>query len=102
MLLMCPDSAKGKGTTGRHLPVGRKGTTSGQEALGKGQAHLAEDISMQGDILVGRANVGHTHLLPLNRWQGPVQEGWVSNLQSQAGQSSPQLLLPALLKMQWL
>lgn len=65
--------------------MGRKGTASGQEALGKGQAHLAEDISMKGDILVGRANMGHAHLLPLNRRQGPIQESWVSNLQNQAG-----------------
>ncbi len=82
--------------------MGRKGTTSGQAALGKGQAHLAENISMTGDILISRANMGHAHLLPLNRRQSPIQEGWVSNLQSQAGQSSTQQLLPALLEMQWL
>ena len=84
MLLMCPDSAKGKGTTERQLSVGRKGTTSGQAALGTGQGHLAEDISMKGDILISRANMGHAHLLPLNRRQGPIQESCVSNLQSQA------------------
>lgn len=99
MLLACPDSAKGKGTIARHLPMGRKGTTSGQAALGKGQAHLAEDVSMKGDILISRANVSHAHLLPLDRWQSPIQESWVSNLQSQARQSLFQPLLPALLKM---
>ena len=71
----------------RELPVGRKGTTSWQAALGKGQAHLAEDISMKGDILISRANMGHAHLLPLNRRQGPIQEGWVSDLHSQAEHS---------------
>ena len=95
MFLMCPDSAKGKGTTERQLPMGRNGTTSGQEGLGKGQAHLAEDIPMKGDILISRANMGHAYLLPLDCRQCPIQESWVSNLQNQAGQSLTQQLLPA-------
>ena len=82
--------------------MGRKGTTSGQAALGKGHAHLAEDIPMKGDILISRANMRHAHLLPLNCWQCPIQESWVSNLQSQAGHSWFQQLLLAVLKMQWL
>jgi len=64
MLLTCPDSAKGKGTTERHLPMGRKGTTSGQkghtsgqEALGKGNCQWAERAPPVGRQLWAKAKL---------------------------------------------
>ena len=61
-------------TVGRQLWA--KATASGQKGhhqwAGRGQAHLAEDIPVKGDILISRANMGHAHLLPLNRRQGPI------------------------------